>query len=777
MTPVSALDPAGLAGLRFGADDWIVTRVASRARSMIVSAQLAELFQSFRTPRTILDAVTRYAGAHALDPRAVLDECWPVMTRFLQANWLAPEHSYLSRELTPWYEPGHSLGVYSVEACVHITDDTQVYRARLPTGGLCAVKVVDAAGRRSVAALLREGSILERLNGSPSPRFLGLGGDEQRRFLAMEWCEGADVTRAVARVGGAGDSRAATRDLLVAIASAYATLHDRQVVHGDVHPGNLLVDSEGRVRVLDFGLARLLDDPAAGTRRGGAPEYFDPGYAEAALAGTPPPPATTESEQYALSALCYRVATGRDYLRFPPEAERFYERIARSRPLSFADNGVEPWPELESVLRRSLSKPASARFGSVAAMATALSRVRVDDRPAAPPVVMGTTPADALVDRVSEMVDPDNDLFEDGPGAGPRATFMHGAAGIAYFLLRKALLRGEPGALAAADQWAERAAVLAREPRGVYDESVGVEPGVVGAVSPYHTGSGVELVRGLVAHARGDTRTLLTAARAYLDAVDRPHQGVDPTSGTTSTLAGCSHLVRSLREVGDPDQDTRALLERLTGRANALADHVAAQALGHRCDAPDSRAPRHTGAAHGWAGLLYTLITWWELAGRDMDDRVVGRLAELADRGVREGRGLRWPVRVDETPASFMSGWCHGSPGHVSLWNAAQSAIGGTAYRDIAVAAAYATFHDREPGTTLCCGQAGHVFALLNMYRHTREEAWLERASRRLRSALEGHDSVPAGPWRHSLYRGDVGLALAAVEFEHPDEARHPLFE
>ncbi|MFE1753902.1 lanthionine synthetase LanC family protein, partial [Streptomyces anandii] len=414
---------------------------------------------------------------------------------------------------------------------------------------------------------------------------------------------------------------------------------------------------------------------------------------------------------------------------------------------------------------------------SVAAMARALSRVRVEDRATAPPVAMATTRADALVERVGELVDPDNDLFGAGPGTGPRATFMHGAAGIAYFLLRKALLTGEPEALAAADQWAERAATLAREPRGVHDESVGVGPDVVGAVSPYHTGSGVELVRGLVAHARGDTRTLLTAARAYLNLVDRPPQGVDPTLGTTSALAGCSHLVRSLREVRDRDQDAKDLLERLTDRADAFAGHVAGQVLGHRRDAPDGPAPHHTGAAHGWAGLLYTLITWWELAGRGIDDRVVGHLAELGGRAVGAGRGLRWPVRVDEAPPSFMNSWCHGSPGHVYLWNAAHRTLGDTAYRDIAVAAAFATYDDREPNTTLCCGQAGHVFALLNMYRHTREEAWLERASERLQSALKSQDTLPAGPWRHSLYRGDVGLALAAVEIGHPDEARHPLFE
>jgi serine/threonine protein kinase len=776
LAPVGNFDPASLIGLEFAEDDWIVTRVASRSRSMIISADLAELFQSFRTPHTIFNVILHYARVHALDPQAVLDKSWPLFARFLHANWLVPEHSYLSRDLAPWYEPGSSLTGHMVEACVHVADDTQIYRARTPDGRLCAVKMVDVTSGPNVAALHQEGRILERLGGFPSPRFLGRGGNEQHRFLVMEWCEGVEVTQAVTHAVGKNGSRRAARDLLVAVLSSYATLHARQVIHGDVHPANLLVDADGRVRILDFGLARVLDDPASGRRRGGAPEYFDPDYAAAASAGTPPPPATAESEQYSLGVLCYRVATGRDYLRFPPEAAHFYEQIARTPPLSFAENGVVPWPDLENILRRSLSKATNARFASVSGMAVALSQVSVNEQPASPSASVTATRADRLIERVNELVDPNNDLFTVGHDTGPRATFMNGAAGIAYYLLRVALLTGDPAPLAAADQWAERAATLAQEPRGVYDESVGTGRNVVGSVSPYHTRSGIELVRGLVAHARGDTRTLLEAAQTYLNLVNRPHQDVDPTLGTTSVLAGYSHLVRSLREVDGPERVTDATIERLTGQANVVADHVTQQIVRQRRDGQDGPLS-YTGAAHGWAGVLYTLLTWWDVANRDVDDSVVGRLSELADRSMRDGRGLRWPVRTNENPPSFMNSWCHGSPGHVYLWNAAHRALGDTAYRDIAVAAAFATFEGQGPNTTLCCGQAGHVFALLNMYRHTQEKTWLRFASERLQSALARNDAMPGGRWSHSLYRGEVGLALAAVEIAYPDEARHPLYE
>lgn len=776
LAPVGDFDSAALVGLDIGEGDWLVTRPGSRARSMVLSPDLAELFLGFRTPRTIPDVIGRYAGMHALDPQGVLDASWPVLTRFLHAKWLVLEDSYLSRELAAWYAPGISLMGHRVEACVHITDDTQVYRTRTATGGLCAIKVVDATSNRCVAALEREGRILQRLDGSPSPRYMGLGHDGRRRFLAMEWCEGANIAKAIAPVGGDTGSRQATRDVLSAVLSAYATLHDRQVLHGDVHPGNVLVDAQRRVRILDFGLARLLDEPDTRVPRGGAPEYFDPDYARAARAGGPPPAATADAEQYALGALCYRVTTGRDYVRFSPEADRFHEQIVRTPPLSFAEAGVVPWPELESVLRRSLSKSANARFPSVAAMATAVSRTGLDERPAKRSLVPVVNRADRLIERVGKLVDPDHRLFAEGPTTGPRATFTNGAAGIAYYLLRLALLGGDPAPLAAADQWAERAARLAREPRGLYDESAGVGRNVVGSVSPYHTGSGVELVRVLVAHARGDTRTLVGAARAYLQFMDEPDHGVDPTFGTPSVLAGCRHLVRCLREAEYPDDATVSVLKQLTVRANAFADHVFRHALrrGHGDQHP---LPQYTGAAHGSAGLLYTLMTWWEVANRDVDGDAVRHLVELANLGVRHGRGLRWPMRTNEAAPSDMNSWCHGSPGHVYVWNAAHRLLSDTAYHDIATAAAFATADDRVANTSLCCGQAGHVFAMLHMYRCTGERAWLRLASERLHSALVDRESMPGVGWSHSLFRGDVGLALAAVEVECPEEARFPLFE
>jgi len=106
------------------------------------------------------------------------------------------------------------------------------------------------------------------------------------------------------------------------------------------------------------------------------------------------------------------------------------------------------------------------------------------------------------------------------------------------------------------------------------------------------------------------------------------------------------------------------------------------------------------------------------------------------------GAACAGPVRAGEEPPAFMNSWSTGHRARLPV-ECGSSALGDTAYRDIAAAAAFATYEEPGPNVTLCCGQAGHVFALLNMYRHTQEEAWLRLASERLQSALPA--TTPGG--------------------------------
>jgi eukaryotic-like serine/threonine-protein kinase len=122
-----------------------------------------------------------------------------------------------------------------------------------------------------------------------------------------------------------------------------------------------------------------------------------------------------------------------------------------------------------------------------------------------------------------------------------------------------------------------------------------------------------------------------------------------------------------------------------------------------------------------------------------------------------------------------MPGWCNGSAGHVFLWSLANQLLGSARYLDLAVGASWNCWDSPDPAGTLCCGLVGRSYALLNLYRHSGETVWLERArDLAVRASNEGR-MPPEYP--HSLYKGHFGLAVLGVALERPDEARMPFFE
>ncbi len=784
LAPVGDLPTEALANVEHGSGDWAVARPRSRTLTRIVDADLAALLGRFREERTIVDAVIDFAHAAGRDPRETLEEALPALQRFIDSRWLVPAGSPEAASIEQTHATGDRVAGCEVVEAVQVLEDTELYQARQADGRLVALKLARPGAGPLVARLFRrEASVLRRLGGEPSPELLDADEAGSAPWLAMEWCAGVPVTVAAAehRRGAGGQARQALRALALRVLDAYRSLHERGVVHGDVHPRNLLADADGRIRIVDFGLARVVDgDPElAAARRGGVAEYHEPELAAARLGRRRRPAATPAGVQCALAARLYHLFTGAAYLDFASEKTAMLRQVVEQGPLPFARRGAASWPDVERVLARALAKRPEDRYPSLAAMAADLAAAEPPrEAPAPPPPAAPDVRAvpDGLVDRALLQLRPEGRLFAEGPAGTPAASLTFGAAGCAWTLLRLACLRDDPALLAQADLWAARAAALAGRDDAFYCPALDVTEATVGRVSPFHAVSGVHAVEALVAHARGDMVSMGGAIERFAAAADQPCENQDLTVGRSSVLVACALLFEAMAGVppttGFEDQRRDAL--------RLLGDRTLAEVWAWAAAQPtiaEAREMRYTGIAHGWGGLCYAALLWCEAAGTPPPDGLPRRLDELAALAEPHGRGLRWPVRVQvprrNGAPGYMASWCNGAPGLVHLWTAAGRRYRLEEHRRLAEGAAWNAWESHDVAGSICCGFAGRAYALLDRYRHTGDAVWVERA-RQLGARAAACTTDPAMPT--SLYKGALGVALLAAELEAPETARLPFF-
>jgi serine/threonine-protein kinase len=155
-----------------------------------------------------------------------------------------------------------------------------------------------------VRRFIAERQILSSLSHPNIARLLDGGAtDTGLPFLVMELVPGEPITR------WADDRRLGVRArlrLFLDVAAAVSSAHRRLVVHRDIKPSNVLVDGEGRVKLLDFGIAKLLDSDGDITRTGSAvltPEYASPEQLDGGVI-------TTGTDVYQLGLLLRELLTG-----------------------------------------------------------------------------------------------------------------------------------------------------------------------------------------------------------------------------------------------------------------------------------------------------------------------------------------------------------------------------------------------------------------------------------------------------------------------------------
>ena len=276
---------------------------------------------------------------------------------------------------------GQTFGPYTVVAPIGQGGMGSVWRAERSDGRFdrpAAIKFLNIGlmGRGGEERFTREGRILARLTDPHIAQLLdaGVSGWGQP-YLVLEYVDGEPIDRYCDR---AGHDLAARIKLFLDVAAAVESAHAHLIVHRDLKPSNVLVTADGSVKLLDFGIAKLLDDdktPAAGTvltREGGS--AMTPAFAapEQITGG----PLTTATDVYALGALLYLLLTGRHpYGNLPHSTAEMVKAIVELEPRPMpAPQGAAIPADLETITRKALKKNPAERYSSVAALSADLRR-------------------------------------------------------------------------------------------------------------------------------------------------------------------------------------------------------------------------------------------------------------------------------------------------------------------------------------------------------------------------------------------------------------------
>src|SRR5262245_37186912 len=244
----------------------------------------------------------------------------------------------------------------------------EVYRARDPRlSREVAIKVLPASFSSDPDRLKRfeqEARAAGVLNHPNVTGVYDIGSHEGAPYVVQELLEGETLRAELA--GGRFSPRKAI-DYAIQISQGLAAAHEKGIVHRDLKPENLFVTKEGRVKILDFGLAKLTQVGSSGNAST-LPTATDPGLVMGTLGYISPEqiknePADARSDLFALGVILYEMLSGQRPFRGNSPGETMAAILKEDPPdLSVTNQNVSPG--LERLVRHCLEKTPERRFQS-----------------------------------------------------------------------------------------------------------------------------------------------------------------------------------------------------------------------------------------------------------------------------------------------------------------------------------------------------------------------------------------------------------------------------
>jgi TolB-like protein/Flp pilus assembly protein TadD len=278
--------------------------------------------------------------------------------------------------------PGEQLGPYEIVSPLGAGGMGEVYRARDPRLKRdVALKVLPAelaSKPERLERFQREAETLAALNHPHIVTIFSVEEAEGLHFLTMELVEGQTLTKVIPR-GGLPLPRLFR--IAIPLTEAVSAAHEKGITHRDLKPGNVMVAEEDRIKVLDFGLAKLRHEPeamegsqsptAAATDAGlvmGTAPYMSPEQVQGKAVDH-------RSDVFSLGIMLYEMVTGDRPFQGDTPAE-LASSILRDTPAAVTERKTDLPKDLARLIKHCLEKEPTRRFQSVLDLRNELEELR-----------------------------------------------------------------------------------------------------------------------------------------------------------------------------------------------------------------------------------------------------------------------------------------------------------------------------------------------------------------------------------------------------------------
>src|SRR6266498_208460 len=284
---------------------------------------------------------------------------------------------------------GTKLGRYEIRSKIGAGGMGEVYLAQdTELGREVAIKVLPADFSRDTDRINRfrqEAQALARLNHPNILSVLDVGSHDGTLFVVGELLEGATLRE---RLAGAALPQRKAIDYALQIAHGLAAAHAKGITHRDLKPENLFLTNDGRVKILDFGLAKLTQNEAPGGQTNlPTAAGTEPGVVMGTLGYMSPEqvkgkPTDQRSDLFSFGAILYEMLSGVRAFHRDSAAETMSAILREEPPDPSATNKSVP-PGLERIVRHCLEKNPEERFYSARDLAFDLEALSGESVPGA----------------------------------------------------------------------------------------------------------------------------------------------------------------------------------------------------------------------------------------------------------------------------------------------------------------------------------------------------------------------------------------------------------